>query len=83
MFNKEDFELSLETELKLRVFKDEINTATDVEALKENLINVTELLVHYQQLLNVVLKKQLESESNNLLPKIRADEEGKINIVEL
>jgi len=83
MFNKEDFELSLETELKLRVFKDEINTATDVEALKENLINVTELLVHYQQLLNVVLKKQLESESNNLLPKISADEEGKINIVEL
>jgi|9_EtaG_2_1085328.scaffolds.fasta_scaffold01778_1 hypothetical protein len=83
MFNKEDFELSLETELKLRVFKDEISTATDVEALKENLINVTELLVHYQQLLNVVLKKQLESESNNLLPKISADEEGKINIVEL
>jgi len=83
MFNKEDFELSLETELKLRVFKDEINTATDVEALKENLINVTELLVHYQQLLNVVLKKQLESDSNNLLPKISADEEGKINIVEL
>ncbi len=83
MFNKEDFELSLECQLKLRVFKDEISKSTDIEALRENLINVTELLVHYQHLLNAVLKKQLESESSNLLPNISVDEEGKINIVEL
>ena len=82
MFNKEDFELSLESQLKLRVFRDEISKSDDVEALRENLINVTELLVHYQQLLNATLKKQLENESTNLLPKISVNEEGKINIVE-
>lgn len=82
MFDKEDFELSLESQLKLRVFRDEISKSDDVEALRENLINVTELLVHYQHLLNTVLKKQLENESTNLLPKISVNEEGKINIVE-
>lgn len=82
MFEKEDFELSLESQLKLRVFRDEISQSNDVEALRENLINVTQLLVHYQHLLNTVLKKQLENESKTLLPKISVDEEGKINIVE-
>ena len=82
MFEKEDFEMSLESQLKLRVFRDEISKSNDVEALRENLINVTELLVHYQHLLNTVLKKQLESETTNLLPKISVNEEGKINIVE-
>lgn len=82
MFDKEDFELTLESQLKLRVFRDEISKSNDVEALRENLINVTELLVHYQHLLNAVLKKQLENESTNLLPKISVNEEGKINIVE-
>jgi hypothetical protein len=82
MFDKEDFELTLESQLKLRVFRDEISKSDDVEALRENLINVTELLVHYQHILNSVLKKQLENESKNLLAKISVDEEGKINIVE-
>jgi|TARA_Y100000015_G_C2370072_1_gene79557 hypothetical protein len=83
MFDKEDFELSLESQLKMRVFRDEISKSTDVDALRENLIQVTELLVHYQHLLNTVLKKQLETESSKLLPNISVDEEGKINIVEL
>lgn len=83
MFDKEDFELSLESQLKVRVFRDEISKSTNVEALRENLIRVTELMVHYQHLLNTVLKKQLENESSKLLTKIRVDEEGKINIVEL
>lgn len=82
MFEKEDFEISLESQLKLRLFKDEISQSNDIEALRENLINVTQLLVHYQHLLNTVLKKQLEKESTTLLPKISVDEEGKINIVE-
>jgi len=67
----------------MRVFRDEISKSTDVDALRENLIQVTELLVHYQHLLNTVLKKQLETESSKLLPNISVDEEGKINIVEL
>ena len=77
MFDKEDFELSLESQLKVRVFRDEISKSTNVEALRENLIRVTELMVHYQHLLNTVLKKQLENESSKLLTKIRVDEEGK------
>ena len=39
MFDKEDFELSLESQLKVRVFRDEISKSTDVEALARGKID--------------------------------------------
>ena len=56
MFNKEDFELPLEAELRLRVIKDEIDNANDVTALKEHLKETSRLVMFYQHLLGKVAK---------------------------
>ena len=62
MFAKEDFELPLEKQLRIRIIKEEIDSCTDVEALRDNLKQCAESLQTYQHLLNVVLKKQIESD---------------------
>ena len=67
MFTQNDFELPLETSLKLRVMTDEINNCNDTENLKKHLKEVTTMLVRYQHILNNLLKKQLESETQRLL----------------
>jgi uncharacterized protein YktA (UPF0223 family) len=67
MFEPSDFELKLEAQLKLRVITDEINQCDDVEALRENLINVTTLFMKYQHLLNTVISKQMEKNISELL----------------
>ena len=50
MFNKEDFELPLEAELRLRVIKDEIDKTNDIEALKKSLKETSRLIMFYQNL---------------------------------
>lgn len=67
MFTKDDFELPLETSLKLRVLTDEIEKCDDKDHLKKHLKEVTTLLVRYQHILNNLLKKQIESETQKLL----------------
>ena len=62
MFAKEDFELPLEKQLRMRIIKEEIDNCTDVEALRDNLKQCVESLQTYQHLLNVVLTKQIENE---------------------
>ena len=59
MFKPEDFQLSLEALLKLRVVNDDIDKCTDVEALKEQLKNSVRLLMNYQQIIQSVLKEQI------------------------
>ena len=53
MFNPEDFELTLEAQLKLRVLKDEIAGCSDVKQLQDNLTEMSDALhevsKHYQQ----------------------------------
>lgn len=60
MFNKEDFELPLEAELKQRVILDEIKNCSDIEALRTNLEATVKLVMTYQTLLNTTLKKVVE-----------------------
>ena len=67
MFEKSDFELPLETELKQRVILDEIDQCEDVKALQVNLKNVTQLFMRYQHLLNTVIAKQMELNIAELL----------------
>lgn len=67
MFEPSDFQLTLEAQLKLRVITDEIERCDDVEALRENLINVTSLFMKYQHLLNTVIAKQMEQNISELL----------------
>ena len=56
MFNKEDFELPLEAELRLRVIKDEIDETNDINSLKNNLKETSRLIMFYQNLLGKVAK---------------------------
>ena len=67
MFEPSDFELKLESQLKLRVITDEIEKCDDIKALKENLINITTLFMKYQHLLNTLIAKQIEQNISELL----------------
>ena len=52
MFNEEDFQISMEKELRLRMVNDEINNCDNIEELRKQLINVTRLFTQYQHLLD-------------------------------
>ena len=75
MFKPEDFQLSVEKQLKLRVIKDEVTECRDVEALQTNLMAVAEQLMKHQQLLDATLRQLLNIE----LEKI---DSGVVKIVE-
>ena len=59
MFRPEDFQLSLEAQLKLRVVNDDIDKCTDVEALRDNLKGATKLLMNYQQIINRLMAEMI------------------------
>jgi len=69
MFKSEDFELSLEKQLKLRVIDDDIDNCNDIDTLKQSLKEVTAMLMKYQHLLNVTLTAHIAQECKNLLEK--------------
>lgn len=66
MFNKEDFEISIEKELRLRMVNDEINQCDNVEELRKQLINVTRLFTQYQHLLEIAVKQLMVQNISNL-----------------
>jgi hypothetical protein len=66
MFKPEDFHLSMEKELKLRVIKDDIESCTEITTLQNSLKTVTEQLMKYQQLLDATLRQLLEIEITKL-----------------
>lgn len=66
MFKPEDFHLSMEKELKLRVIKDDIEGCTEITTLQNSLKTVTEQLMKYQQLLDATLRQLLEVEITKL-----------------
>ena len=66
MFEKEDFELSMEKQLKKRVIFDDIDSCNDPAVLRESLKSVTEQLMKYQQLLDATLRKVLDIEVRKL-----------------
>ena len=66
MFRPEDFQLSMEKQLKLRVIKDEVSECRDVEALQKNLLAVAEQLMKHQQLLDATLRQLLDVELEKL-----------------
>jgi len=69
MLKKEDFELTLEEQLRLRVIKDEITTCSDVDKLKEHFLDTVELMMKYQHILNQLLKEQLHLNMESLVNK--------------
>lgn len=75
MFNKEDFEISMEKELRLRMVNDEINHCDDVKELRKQLINVTRLFTQYQHLLEIAVKQLLVQDSSLLVDKMDISKE--------
>ena len=77
MFNKEDFEISMEKELRLRMVNDEINHCDNVEELRKQLINVTRLFTQYQHLLEIAVKQLMvqDIEMINKSSKIKVNKE--------
>jgi len=57
MFKSEDFQISMEKELRLRMVNDEIKQCDNVEELRKQLINVTRLFTQYQHLLEIAIKQ--------------------------
>jgi hypothetical protein len=76
MFAKEDFEISMEKELRLRMVNDEINHCDDIDELRKQLINVTRLFTQYQHLLEIAVK-QLMVQDINTSDLMGAYEDGK------
>ena len=62
MLNSKDFEIGLEQQLRLRVINDEIDKCSDIDALKENLKNCSELVMRYQKILNKILLDKIEQD---------------------
>ena len=69
MLKKEDFELTLEEQLRLRVIKDEITTCSDLNKLKEHFLDTVELMMKYQHILNRLLQEQLHLNMEGLVSK--------------
>ena len=67
MFNEEDFQISMEKELRLRMVNDEINHCDNIEELRKQLINVTRLFTQYQHLLEVAVKQLMVQDGYALL----------------
>ena len=66
MFDKEDFEISMEKQLRLRMVNDEINHCDDIDELRKQLINVTRLFTQYQHLLEVAVKQLMVQSISDL-----------------
>ena len=67
MFTKEDFELPLEKQLRLRVINTEIDECSDIKALQENLKTCAESLMKYQHLCARMAEHQMKSAMTDLL----------------
>ena len=67
MFSEEDFKISMEKELRLRMVNDEINHCDNLEELRKQLINVTRLFTQYQHLLEIAVKQLMVQDGYALL----------------
>ena len=73
MFKPEDFQLSLEAELKLRVIRDEVDQCRDITELQEQLKAATELMMKYQTILNRLLQEKITENLSMITDKIEKD----------
>ena len=73
MFKPEDFQLSLEAELKLRVIRDEVDQCRDISELQEQLKAATELMMKYQTILHRLLQEKITENLSMITDKIEKD----------
>ena len=74
MIPEDAFKLTLEGQLKLRVINDEIKNCSDINELQEPLYKCSELVMHYQNMLNVILKRTIDKDLNDLINEKKAKE---------
>ena len=67
MFSKEDYELSLEKQLRMRMIDDDIDNCDDIQVLRNSLKSTASMLATYQQLLSVAVTKHMEQEIAQLM----------------
>ena len=67
MLSPDAFELSIEAQLKMRVITDEVDQCSDVEELRKQLIASARLIMHYQQMLNSILKEVIDKDLNDMI----------------
>jgi len=77
MFNREDFELPLEKQLRLRVVTKEVDECTDIKALQENLKQCAESLMRYQHLLSKAVEANLMNAMTDFIDTIKEEVQKK------
>ena len=70
MLEPEDFQLSLEKQLRLQVIKKEIKDCTSIEELKTQLAICAESLMKYQQVAAKLAEKNLHAAMENIFSRI-------------
>lgn len=73
MFDAEDFKLSMESMLRLRVISDDIDNCSDIDALKAQLKNCVRMTMQYQQMLQKVLEKTIIKDLDNWIEKLEKE----------
>ena len=73
MFEKTDFELPLEKQLRLRVVHKEVDECHDYDELKDQLKQCVAVLMKYQHLLTMTLQRQITQDMTDFISMI---EEG-------
>lgn len=78
MFNKGDFELPLEAQLRLRVIKDEIDATNDIDKLKNSLKETSRLIMFYQNLFGKLAKDLIAKDMTDWVEEInkKADKDN-------
>ena len=74
MFTAEDFDLSLEEQLKLRVITDEIEKCSNVDQLQKELKAATALMMRYQHILHRLLKEKIEENLSEFIKEMKASD---------
>ena len=73
MFDAEDFKLSMESLLRLRVIGDDIDNCNDVKELKAQLKDCVRMTMQYQQMLQKVLEKTVIRDIDNWIEKLEKE----------
>lgn len=73
MFAPEDYNVSMESDLKLRIMHDEIDSCIDVKKLQKYLKETSKLVMIYQQLLAVCAKEMITRDMSDWASKIKKD----------
>ena len=73
MFEPEDFELNMESSLRLRVISDDIDRCNSIDELKSQLKDCVRMTMQYQQMLAKVLERTIIKDLDNYIEKLEKE----------